>query len=262
MSSALRTSLLFALLVACAPVEQDEVDVGLPGDAGDAGHELDAGDPVDAGEPPVTVPLSGFGSISGECGVLDDELTSATNHVVRNHIDFAADPFDASDKPRLTPGGLELLETPNAGGSSVLSEVFAFEILRRCELAILLKTETDVHYDDPSSKITDILVGIDGVKVGVSVTRAVSYPREAAYPVSSATTLLTKKLEGIQSSTLHVVAEDRWVKQILHVIAYGPEHADAMETAWAALDASLRGDTILVLSVSDGSDEFIYSNQF
>jgi hypothetical protein len=71
-------------------------------------------------------------------------------------------------------GGRTLVETPNAGGSSGYSEVFAFEQLAACEMAGLLKTETQIVYDT-AGKITDILVTIDGKKIGVSVVRAVQF---------------------------------------------------------------------------------------
>jgi hypothetical protein len=260
MSPARFASLLLLLLACAPPTVPGAPDTGAlePTDAAEA---PDAGAPDDAGLAPPVVPLEGFGAIAGECGVLDDELTSPENSVLRNAIDFGTDPFDPSDADRLSTDGRRLYASPNAGGSSALSELFSFELLHRCELASLVKTETEVAYDDPSSKLTDILVRIDGLLVGVSVTRAMSYPVDAPYTVAAAKTLLTKKLGGIRDSTLHVVAEDRWVKQILHVLADTPGHADAMATAWSELDGALRGDTILLLSVSDGDDRFIYTGQ-
>jgi hypothetical protein len=50
----------------------------------------------------------------------------------------------------------------------------------------------------------------------------------------------------------------QWRKQILHVIAYADMHAQSVETAYASLDASLRADTILVVTVTDGEDGFVY----
>ena len=236
------------------------LDAGeLPADAGeqpaDAGAE-DAGEPADAGQAPE-VPLSGFGAISGTCGVLDDELTSDTFHLVRNHLDFAADPFDDVDEPLLTEGGQTIHGTENAGGSSVDSEVFAFEMLARCELATLLATETEVVYDPPTSKKTDILVSIDGLRIGVSVLRAADFPYNP-YSLANATTKLTDKLNGIAASTANVVPEQKWVKQILHVLADSDQNADLATQAWDALDAGLKGDTILVLTVTDGDDAFLY----
>ena len=211
--------------------------------------------PSDVSEPDV--PLPGFGTISGACGVIDDELGDDTPALFIDHIDFGDDPYDDGDLARLTDGGREIIADGNAGGSSIMSEVFAYEVLARCELATLLKTETEIVYDTPG-KITDFLVAIDGQKIGVSVTRAVAFPFDSAYTVEQAEALLTKKLGDIQVSTADVSAGDRWVKQILHVIAYSEAHATSIESAWSALDPGVRGDTIVFVTVSDGDDAFIY----
>ena len=190
-------ALLFAgaLLAACpdngSPV--DSPDSGPPVEDRDAGNDVpDAGDPgepdggepdgaepdegePDGGEPVVEVPLPGFGAISGDCGVLDDELTSPEPFYFVNRLDFADDVFDAEDLVLLTEGGQRLMDTENAGGSSTVSEAFAFEVLHRCELATLLATETEVHYTT-TGKMTDLLVEIDGLRVGVSVARAYQVP--------------------------------------------------------------------------------------
>jgi hypothetical protein len=205
-----------------------------------------------------TLPLPGFGTITGSCGVLDDELLSPDPSLIVNAIDFGSDPWDnPADLTLLTSGGQEMVADGNAGGSSLESEIFSLEVLTRCEGATLVKTETEVVYD-VSGSITDILVEIDGMKVGVSVTRAVGFPRDAAYTEATASALLTRKLTGIQESTANVSADDRWVKQILHVIAYADQHVAAMEAAFEVLEPSVKADTILWVTRSDGDDEFIY----
>lgn len=205
-------------------------------------------------------PLMGFGALMGMCDVLDTELQDAQGSVIENQIDFAQDPYDMDDLMRLSMGGQEIIKDGNAGGSSVLSEVFAYEVLYRCELAVLLKTETEINYTDPNSKITDLLVEIDGQKIGVSVTRAVKFPRDdnTMYSVDQAKGLLDKKLKGILNSSMNVVPEDKWVKQILHVLAYDQQHATALKTAYGQLDAAVKADTIVWITVTDGMDEFIY----
>lgn len=194
------------------------------------------------------------------CGVLNDpELTGATPLLVHDALTFARRFDDPADRPLLTPGGLHLIETPNAGGSSVFSEVFAYEQLARCELAALLKTETEILYDT-QGKITDLEVLVDGHKIGVSVTRAVQFPFGTPYTVENATTLITRKLTDIQASTANVSAADRWEKQILAVLAWDDQHAAVVEQVWSGLSADVRADTIVVVTVTNGDDLFIYSD--
>jgi hypothetical protein len=251
------------LLCACSPAETPE-DVGtadsgeLVRDAGitpDSGA-ADSGAPADSG--PADAGSAGFGIIAGSCGELDDELTSAAPASFFNRIDFGDDGYDDADEPRLTEGGREIIRDGNAGGSSLFSEIFAYEVLNRCEGALLLKTETEVEYLDPMSKLTDLLVEIDGMKVGVSVTRAVGFPRDAPYTEAQAQMLLEDKLSDILISSANVAPGDRWVKQILHVIAYGPMHAESMLGAFEVIDAAIKSDTILIVTESQGMDEFLY----
>lgn len=247
-----------------------EPDAAPPEDAGadaaspDAG--MDASPPDDAGTdaaPPddggVLVPLPGFGAITGACGVLDGmELTDTSSYFLENHLDFGANPYDDVDLPLLTAGGQHVMTIPNAGGSSQLSEAFAVEMLTRCELAKLLKTETEILYTNPMGKITDELVEIQGLKIGVSVTRAVGYPFDAPYTVAQAKALLDKKLQGILDSTANVSAADKWSKQILFVLAYAQEHADAFQAAYAQEPDTLKSNTIVIVTVTDGADAPIY----
>ena len=232
-------------------------DAGLEPDAGVdpyAGHEPDAGHVPDAG---TLYPLPGFGEISGECDVRDDELTSAEPAFFVSHIDFGMDPYDPGDFSRLTEGGQEIINDGNAGGSSLYSEVFSFELLARCEAATLLKTETEIVYDT-QGKLTDLLVELDGLKVGVSVTRAVAFPFENPYSVAQAKTLLEGKLSDIHVSSANVSAGDAWVKQILYVIAYAEGHAESLRQAFEQMDPAIVGDTVVMVTVSDGDDAFLY----
>ncbi len=203
----------------------------------------------------------GFGALAGMCGVLNDpELTGTTPGFVTVSMTFARRYNDPADRPLLTLGGQRLAATPNAGGSSGFSELFAFEQLARCELAGLLKTETEIVYDT-QGKITDILVTVDTHKIGVSVVRAVAFPFGSTYTLEAATTIIRRKLEDIQASSMNVSAQDRWVKQILAVVAYDDAHVDTVEQAWLGIDSAIKADTVLVVTATHGDDTFLYSNQ-
>jgi hypothetical protein len=159
----------------------------------------------------------------------------------------------------LTAGGARMMATPNAGGSSGLSEAFAYEQLARCELAPLLKTETEITYDT-AGKITDLMVEIDGHKIGVSVTRAVAYPFGQPYTLAAATTLLMRKLEDIQASTANVSAADRWSKQVLAYMSWDDQSTAMIDQAWSGIDPAIKGDTILLITTTFGDDQFLYTN--
>ncbi|MGN6109727.1 MAG: hypothetical protein ACTHU0_31760 [Kofleriaceae bacterium] len=246
----------------------DSPDAGPPSDAVaiDAPDDAAIDAPVDAWldapiDAPDGVPLIGFGDLSGMCGVLaSPELTGDMPVMFQVDLSFMRRYVDPADRPLLTAGGRTIVETPNAGGSSVYSEVFAFEELARCELASLIKTETQILYDVPNSKKTDILVGIDGVKIGVSVVRAVAFPFGSPYTLEAATTIIRRKLEDIQVSTANVSAADRWEKQVLAVLAWDAQHAQTVMQAWSALDPAVRADTIVIVTATHGEDTFIYSD--
>lgn len=219
---------------------------------------------LDMGKPDVGVDMpvgNGFGAISGECDVLDDELTDNMGSMIINTLDFKDDAYDDGDLMRLTVGGQKIITDGNAGGSSVLSEVFAFEMLQRCEQAVLLKSETEIKYKmEMGGKITDLLVQIDTKKIGVSVTRAVKFPRtnETMYSVEQAKTLLDKKLQGVIDSSINVTDEDKWSKQILHILAYDEQHVESLRAAYLMIDMAKRADTIVVVTRTDGMDAPIY----
>lgn len=197
-----------------------------------------------------------LGMISGECGLIDAmELESPQPFVFANAIDLGAGGFDEA---LLTPGGQQMIAEGGLNDGSLKSEVIAFEVLARCDMASLLKTEGKIVYTDPMGKKTDILLEMGGHKVGVSVVRAVGFPKDDPYTVAQATTILKKKLGDIQISSQNVAPEDAWIKQILHVVAYGPMHVDSVLAAYEALDAPLKADTILVVSVTDGDDSLLY----
>lgn len=190
------------------------------------------------------------------CGEIDlDDLLSPDPSLVVSTLDFSQrPPFDPS---LASPGGQALYAAGTLGGSSIDSEVFAYEVLYRCDDAALLKTEGEIVYAIEGKK-TDMLVEIDGTKVGVSVVRAMSYPEGAPYPMAQALSVLEGKLDDILESSVNVDPVDAWQKQILAVIAQTPEHATAIADAWAALDAQTKADTIVVVTVTEGDDAFIY----
>ncbi|MEZ4296342.1 MAG: hypothetical protein R3B70_15330 [Polyangiaceae bacterium] len=202
----------------------------------------------------------GYGTLSGMCGDIHlDDIQSPDPELLQNVLDFTGRP--AFDVGLLSPGGQAIWDAGNLGGSSIYSEIFAYEVLYWCDGAGFLKPEGDIVYTDPMSKKTDLLVDIDGEKVGVSVVRAVSFPKGNPYPVSQAFSVLDGKLSDILVSSANVAPEDAWSKQILAVIAQTPDHALAIAEAWQMIDPATKADTIVLVTVTEGDDDFVYYNQ-
>ncbi len=201
---------------------------------------------------------AGYGFISGACGVIDeDDVFSPTPELIQNLIDFTT--FPALQTSDLTPGGQAIFADGNLGGSSLYSEIFAFEVLTRCDNAEYLKSEAEIVYAINGKK-TDLLIAIDGHKIGVSVVRAVSFPEGSPYPVSQAYTVLEGKLADILQSTMNVAPEDAWEKQFLAVVAQTPAHADAITQAYDMVDPATKADTVVIITTTEGEDDFIYYN--
>lgn len=198
-----------------------------------------------------------YGALSGCDAINLAELQSPNPLVVDNLLDFTGEP--AFDAMYLTPGGQANYASGNLNASSLKSECIAYDALFRCNGALFLKGEADILYDIDGKK-TDLLVEIDGVKVGVSVVRAESFPKGSPYPVSQAFTVLDGKLSDILQSTVNVSPQDAWVKQILTVVAQTPEHAAAIVEAYGMVSEVNKGDTIVVITVTEGDDDFIYYN--
>lgn len=201
-----------------------------------------------------------LGTLRGTCGTVRGMLRSAAPSLLRNELSFMAPEMYV--RGSLSPHGQRLFDSPNAGGSSIESEVMSVEVLHYCEGATLLRTETEVRYAPPDdsgpNSITDALVTIDGMRVGVSVTRAYR-PRPMVLGDMDVRSLLETKLAGINRSSMRVLPEDRWVKQILHVFVVDDAVAAQVERAWNSISPALRADTIVIVTVTRGGG-FIYCN--
>jgi hypothetical protein len=213
--------------------------------------------PVDSGiedTSDIQVPLEGFGEIEGECGLLLEGPINSTAFVIQNSIDFANLTLNDED---LSTGSQEILSDGNLNNGSLYSEIFAFEMLYRCETATVLQTETEIEYNDPNGKKTDLIIAINQQQFGISVTRAFNYPPEDPYTQEAAVTLLEDKLSDIELSTANV-SNSTWERQILSIIAYSPEHVSQIISAWEYIDDSSKGDTIIYVTATDGDDQFLY----
>lgn len=193
--------------------------------------------------------------VVGSCDVLDTELTDASAHLFVTDVGVIACEFVGDG---LSAGGQEILADDNAGGSSLYSEILAHEFLLQCEQAVLLKTETEILYTDPNGKKTDLLLEIDGEKIGVSVTRAIVFPPDTPLSPTRALEQLEDKLGDVILANANVRPEDAWAKQILVVETPSESDRDVLLDVIPTIDAALRADTVLWVVQTDGQDEFLY----
>jgi len=146
---------------------------------------------------------------------------------------------------KFSEGGSKIMNLPNAGGSSEASEVMSFELLADMFNAKLLFTEMELNYG-PGSKITDFSVQIQGVTVGVSVTRAMKF--RGTFTLDDATKLLEKKMMGVIMSTQGVSRSQRWGRQILHVWVEKPYMAELIEQAYEQLSDEIKSNTVVMVT--------------
>ena len=155
--------------------------------------------------------------------------------------------FAVDIAPHLSACATRVLTEENAGGSSSISESMSMELLHRAFGATLCKTELELAYFPRNGAITDFSVEIDGVELGVSVTRA------CAYGAFDAEALLRKKLTGVQRSTA-TCYNGAWSRQILHVWAEGKRVAAALRGALEHLEPALIGNTMVLVTTCDARD--------
>lgn len=157
---------------------------------------------------------------------------------------------------KLCPGSEKMLNTPNAGGNSVWSEVMSLEVLHANYGAHLRRTEMEIEYW-PASKITDYSITVLGRHIGVSVTRAINFldltrHYKAELTRDTARSLLSKKLFGVLASSASAV--DKWEKQILHVWTTSRMAAELVVSEYHNVEPALRSNTVVLVTLAKNAD--------
>lgn len=153
----------------------------------------------------------------------------------------------------LSASGKRMLDTPNAGGNSIWSEVLSLEMLASEFGAKLQRTETEIEYD-MQCKITDYSISVYGHHIGVSVTRLINFRDlptkncKIEFSAEEVNRLLVKKLFGINVSTKFVSDAHKWEKQILHVLTTSESAAREVYAQYCMMDKELRANSIVLVS--------------
>jgi len=165
-------------------------------------------------------------------------------------IDFAA-------TVTLSAEASAVLNNPNAGGSSALSEALSFEVLRVQFGAQLCRTEMEIQYWLHPTKITDYSITIGRERIGVSVTRACVFKGD--FTDEMAKRLLTKKLFGVADSSAHVITPHAWKRQVLHVWCQDAHVAAVLRRVYNELDATLTRDTLVICTIAQDADWIFFA---
>jgi len=175
-----------------------------------------------------------------------------TNQMIDHHrgvVTSNAEQFGRLTR-NLSMGGHCILNEPNAGGTSLYSEVLSYEVMNKCFGARLDLTEMEIEYFPYGSKKTDFSVMMHGQRVGVSVTRAFHFAHDSLFTEEDAQMLLRKKMYGVIASTGNVVRRHRWKKQVLHIWTPSMNIAILLHREYKKLDVSLRANTMVVVTIA------------
>jgi hypothetical protein len=162
------------------------------------------------------------------------------------------------------------LHLPNAGGNSVHSEVLSVQYFhdRWHARKFLLEMEIEYMWD---YKKSDCVATIHGHRVGISVTRAMSFPNVRAITHDQATHLLRKKLSGLVIACAGVSERHGFATSVLHVLVSSPQAGQVVKAAYESLvreedaitddvdeEARIR-DVIVIVTVCTNSIEIYFS---
>lgn len=142
----------------------------------------------------------------------------------------------------------------NAGGTSTISESLSVEYFVRRFQAKDIVTEMEVEYCALNWKKVDYICTLYGQRVGVSVTRAMSFPHPAEFSSQMAYRLLYKKLFGLVVARHGVSKRHNFSQCILHVWCETQHTALIMQQEYegVAKELDITDDVIMVLTVADG----------
>lgn len=155
----------------------------------------------------------------------------------------------------------KILNEPNAGGASVVSEALSAEYMARRFGARDIVTEMAIQYWFPNWKRIDYIATFFGGRVGISVTRAMGFPYSINFTMDDAIRLCEKKLNGLIIAKSGISPTCRYERSILHCFCQTEEISNLMLIAFNEmierdkrenpLCPTLKGSITLILTVCD-----------
>jgi hypothetical protein len=155
------------------------------------------------------------------------------------------------------------LTEKNAGGKSEFSEAHSIQHFKdrfqACDFLIEMEVDYLFQY-----KMVDNLCTMHGERVGVSVTRAMSFGR-LVFTDEDAARLLRKKLYGLIVARNCVVPKLTFFKSVLHIWCQSQEIAEAIQRVYSSFDIDdfgldVKGSLVLLVTVC--TDRKLYNNRY
>ena len=124
-----------------------------------------------------------------------------------------------------------VLTIKNAGGSSEISEALSMRIMNLKYDAFDFIPEMEVEYSC-GTKICDYIMKIKNKTIGVSVTRAISYPLNGPFTPVQASTLLYKKLIGLLMAKKTVIDQYHFDTSVIHIWCKNWDDAEVIKNEY------------------------------
>lgn len=171
----------------------------------------------------------------------------------------------AGNKLSVCDDAQRILDEPNAGGTSTVSEALSMEYVYRRFCACDVITEMEIKYWSRNWKKVDFICSVRAAggerqRVGVSVTRAMGFPDYHSFTLEDATRLLRKKLYGLVVARAGVDELHHYDRSILHVWCQHPTVVERMREAFALMQAEseesvITEDISVILTVAEDIPE-------
>jgi hypothetical protein len=152
----------------------------------------------------------------------------------------------------------KIIDEPNAGGASAVSEALSAEYMCRRFGAYDIVSEMRIKYFFDNWKKIDYIATIAGERVGVSVTRAMGFPHHSNFTVDDAKRLCYKKLYGLVVARSGISRQFSYGRSILHCFCQTQRIADLMKFTLCELmeeekgkpeDMRITGNISIILTV-------------
>uniref|UniRef100_A0A7S1U3N9 Uncharacterized protein n=1 Tax=Phaeomonas parva TaxID=124430 RepID=A0A7S1U3N9_9STRA len=131
-----------------------------------------------------------------------------------------------------------IVDEPNAGGKSVVSEALSVEYFVKRFRATAIQTEMELTYWSEHWKKIDYSVVVGAQRVGVSVTRAMGFPTQGAFTTGDARRLLKKKLYGLIVARAGIDESCKFGVAVLHTWCQSARIAKLLQEAFVELAAA------------------------